>query len=68
MVKNVATRLGNTPAVCRKCYIHPAVLDAFVLGTLVELPKPRARKGLTPEEVGLAMFLETMLTAPQPTN
>lgn len=28
-VKLVAARLGNTPAVCRKCYIHPAVLDAF---------------------------------------
>ncbi|WP_095056026.1 DNA topoisomerase IB [Pseudomonas sp. Irchel s3f7] len=68
MVKNVAKQLGNTPAVCRKCYIHPAVLDAFILGTLAELPKPRARKGLTPQEVGLAMFLETMLTAPKPTN
>ena len=68
MVKRVAKQLGNTPAVCRKCYIHPAVLDAFILGTLAELPKPRARKGLTPQEVGLAMFLETMLTAPKPTN
>ena len=29
MVKNVAKQLGNTPAVCRKCYIHPAVLDFF---------------------------------------
>jgi len=28
-VKQVAARLGNTPAVCRKCYIHPAVLEAF---------------------------------------
>ncbi|MDN4547451.1 DNA topoisomerase IB [Pseudomonas sp. C32] len=68
MVKNVAKQLGNTPAVCRKCYIHPAVLDAFILGALAELPKPRPRKGLTPQEVGLAMFLETMLTAPEPTN
>ena len=68
MVKRVAKQLGNTPAVCRKCYIHPAVLDAFILGTLAELPKPRARKGLTPQEVSLAMFLETMLTAPEPTN
>ncbi|MGH7582569.1 MAG: DNA topoisomerase IB [Gemmatimonadales bacterium] len=25
----VATQLGNTPAVCRRCYIHPAVLEAF---------------------------------------
>ncbi len=28
MVKEVAESLGNTPAVCRKCYIHPAVLEA----------------------------------------
>ena len=28
----VAGRLGNTPAICRKCYIHPAVIDAFMEG------------------------------------
>jgi DNA topoisomerase-1 len=33
-VKEVASRLGNTPAVCRACYIHPAVLDAFARGAL----------------------------------
>ena len=36
VVKAVAAQLGNTPAVCRKAYIHPAVLDAYVEGTLVE--------------------------------
>ena len=34
VVKQVAGRLGNTPAVCRKCYIHPAVLAAFEDGTM----------------------------------
>ncbi len=68
MVKNVARQLGNTPAVCRKCYIHPAVLDAFMLGTLAELPRPRSRKGLKPEEVGLAVFLERMLASAEATN
>ncbi|MFC3943934.1 DNA topoisomerase [Pseudomonas gingeri NCPPB 3146 = LMG 5327] len=58
MVKNVARQLGNTPAVCRKCYIHPAVLEAFVLGDLAKLPRPRVRKGLNLEEAGLAMFLQ----------
>jgi DNA topoisomerase-1 len=29
-VETVATRLGNTPAICRKCYVHPAVVDAYV--------------------------------------
>ncbi|HXJ10363.1 MAG TPA: DNA topoisomerase IB, partial [Burkholderiales bacterium] len=33
-VAEVARKLGNTPAVCRKCYIHPAVLEAFAAGTL----------------------------------
>jgi DNA topoisomerase-1 len=63
MVKNVARQLGNTPAVCRKCYIHPAVLDGFMLGALAQLPRPRLRKGLKAEEVGLAMYLEMMIEA-----
>ena len=66
MVKNVARQLGNTPAVCRKCYIHPAVLEGFVLGTLAQLPRPRMRKGLRAEEVGLAMLLEKLVA--EPTN
>jgi DNA topoisomerase-1 len=33
-VKDVAKRLGNTPAVCRKAYIHPAVTEAFETRTL----------------------------------
>ena len=31
-VEAVAKRLGNTPAVCRKCYVHPAVFDAYLDG------------------------------------
>jgi len=34
VIKDVARRLGNTAAVCRKCYIHPAVLDGYLMGTL----------------------------------
>jgi DNA topoisomerase-1 len=68
MIKDVARQLGNTPAVCRKCYIHPAVLDGFLLGALAQLPRPKARKGLSAEEVGLANFLERTLAAPEPTN
>jgi DNA topoisomerase-1 len=66
MVKEVARQLGNTPAVCRKCYIHPAVLEGFPLGALAQLPRPRVRKGLRAEEVALAMLLEKM--ASEPTN
>jgi DNA topoisomerase-1 len=33
-VKNVARKLGNRPATCRKYYIHPAILDAYADGSL----------------------------------
>ncbi|MGB6213569.1 MULTISPECIES: DNA topoisomerase IB [Pseudomonas] len=68
MVKNVARQLGNTPAVCRKCYIHPAVLEGFMLGALAQLPRPRLRKGLRAEEVGLAMYLEKMIAEAESTK
>jgi len=61
MVKAAARTLGNTPAVCRRCYIHPAVLERYVLGELAKLPKPRKRKGLRLEEVALATFLQRLL-------
>lgn len=35
-IKAVAARLGNTPTVCRKCYIHPAVLDHYLNGTMLD--------------------------------
>lgn len=34
VIKTVAEHLGNTPAVCRKCYIHPAVLESYLAGSL----------------------------------
>ncbi len=60
IVRQVATRLGNTPAVCRRCYIHPAVLEHYALGRLANLPKNRVRKGLDPEEVALLLFLQAL--------
>lgn len=33
-VREVASHLGNTPAVCRKCYVHPAVLESYMNGVL----------------------------------
>jgi DNA topoisomerase-1 len=35
-IEEVARRLGNTKAVCRKCYIHPAVIEAYQDGSLRE--------------------------------
>jgi DNA topoisomerase-1 len=42
-VEMVARRLGNTKAVCRKCYIHPAVFDAYLDGSMLETIAERAR-------------------------
>jgi DNA topoisomerase-1 len=38
-IKSVALKLGNTPAVCRKCYVHPAVLEAYLGGITLEEAK-----------------------------
>jgi DNA topoisomerase-1 len=43
-VEMVAQRLGNTKAVCRKCYIHPAIFDAYLDGSLLSTIAQRARK------------------------
>lgn len=62
-VKDVSGHLGNTPAVCRRCYIHPVVLDAFTDEDALEQwraakSKPRKVAGLSSEEVALLHFLE----------
>lgn len=33
-IEAVANRLGNTPSVCRKCYVHPAVVESYLDGSL----------------------------------
>lgn len=38
----VAAKLGNTPAICRKCYIHPEVFAAFSAGKLAALKRTAA--------------------------
>ena len=35
-IERVAKRLGNTPAVCRKCYVHPVVMNCYLDGTLAD--------------------------------
>ena len=43
-VEAVAKRLGNTKAVCRKCYIHPAILETYLDRSLVQTVSQRARR------------------------
>lgn len=45
-IDNVARRLGNTPSVCRKCYIHPVVLDSYLDGVTLEQVRAKASAAL----------------------
>ncbi len=45
-VEAVSRMLGNTPAICRKCYIHPAIFDGYLDGSLVEALRRRANETL----------------------
>ncbi len=67
-VEQVAKKLGNTPAICRKCYIHPAVFEGYLDGSLLEGLQARAEevldgdtKGLTAEEVAITAYLSRRL-------
>jgi DNA topoisomerase-1 len=60
-VEEVAGRLGNTPAVCRACYIHPELVAAYLDGSLATLrkgPKNGNGAGLSREEAGVLRFLQ----------
>ena len=63
-VESVARILGNTKAVCRKCYIHPAVIEAYSSGELDRHSRARrvggatAPQGLAPDEAALIALLD----------
>jgi DNA topoisomerase-1 len=57
VIADVAEELGNTVAVCRKCYIHPSLLRDFEKGTFrLRLPY-RARGGLSAAEIAVRNYL-----------
>jgi DNA topoisomerase-1 len=59
-VDRVADVLGNTRSVCRKCYIHPAVLSAFTSGVTLSKVTPNkalVSKGLLDAEARLVALL-----------
>jgi DNA topoisomerase-1 len=66
-VESVSRKLGNTPSVCRKCYIHPAILDAYMDGSLIQTLQQRAEaemkrvSRLRPEEAAVLAFLQERL-------
>ena len=63
-IESVAKRLGNTKTICRKCYIHPAVVNAYLDGSLgtrlrlrVSQGRRRAVNSLCPDEAAILAFL-----------
>jgi DNA topoisomerase-1 len=67
-IENVAARLGNTPTICRKCYVHPDVLTSYLDGKLilqikqaVENELRDALSGLQPEEAAVLAMLRGRL-------
>jgi DNA topoisomerase-1 len=68
-IEEVSARLGNTPTICRKCYIHPEVLNGYLQGDLlleirdqVEAELRDNLAALKPEEAAVLTFLEARLT------
>lgn len=67
-VEKVAERLGNTPTVCRKGYVHPAILESYFEGTMVKALRQRAEerlrgslRQLRPEEAAVLGMLQQRL-------
>lgn len=48
-IESVAEKLGNTPSVCRKCYVHPAVIESYLDGTTINAMQQRAREEMANE-------------------
>jgi len=68
-ISAVAKILGNTPAICRKCYVHPAVLDTYLEQKTIDGLKRTTEEALEKEDVDLRSseaailkFLKSRLT------
>jgi DNA topoisomerase-1 len=71
-IEEVASRLGNTPTICRKCYIHPEILDCYLEGGLIDQMRGAVESELTedpghlrPEEAAVLGLLQTRLARVQ---
>jgi DNA topoisomerase-1 len=67
-IETVASRLGNTPTICRKCYVHPEVFTSYLEGQLllevrdeVESELRDNLSGLKPEEAAVLTLLAARL-------
>ncbi|WP_275170245.1 DNA topoisomerase IB [Bradyrhizobium sp. CSS354] len=67
-IESVSKQLGNTPAICRKCYVHPEVLNAYMSGDLVKMIEAKIAQKfkrqyakLTSDEIVVLAFLRKRL-------
>jgi DNA topoisomerase-1 len=73
-IEVAAEHLGNTKTICRKCYVHPAVVDAYLEGTLLTSLSQQHDEsasdasGLRPEETHVLQFLKQQAEGLQELN
>jgi DNA topoisomerase-1 len=68
-IQGIAARLGNTPTICRKCYVHPQIITTYVEGSLLLDVKEKVEAELrddiavlTPEEAAVLTLLRHRLS------
>ena len=68
-ITRVSERLGNTPTICRKCYVHPEIFTTYLDGALAEELKTKADEefenlsSLRPEEAAVLTLIRRRLSA-----
>ena len=73
-IESVSAKLGNTPAICRKCYIHPVIMESYLEGSMLHTVQRRAEKGLlkgvhdldSEEAAVLALLRQRLQRQPNP--
>ncbi len=65
-VRQAAKHLGNTPAICRKSYVHPRMLDPKTWSRGAPVPKGRALRGLRVDEAATLALLSAANRSPRP--
>ena len=60
-ISAVSKILGNTPAICRKCYVHPAVLESYLNGNTVEGLRQKTEEALESKAVDLQLGEKAIL-------
>jgi len=64
-IRKTAEHLGNTPAVCRKSYVHSGLLEAYLAGATLPAEPPRGPAGAAQHEQRLLAFLQRSVSQRQ---